>query len=115
MRKHGSATKYSARVVAVGHEVRRRRPGWPHVRRWPGWGCLSTEVDRSQQSHTRRRSAHHSNAFRTQRILNNNPITQSITLLKQCDVAMLTVDDDDFWGDVHALDIDGLPPMQVRR
>jgi hypothetical protein len=31
----------------------------------------------------------------------------------QCDVAMLTVDDDEFWKDMEPLDINGLPAMQV--
>eukprot|EP00879_Flechtneria_rotunda_P008710 GHRR01009124.1.p1 GENE.GHRR01009124.1~~GHRR01009124.1.p1 ORF type:complete len:569 (+),score=138.88 GHRR01009124.1:238-1944(+) len=49
VRKHGNAQRYSARVLAVGHE---------------------------------------------------------------CDIAMLTVDDDEFWEDVQPLEINGLPAMQ---
>eukprot|EP00877_Chromochloris_zofingiensis_P007489 jgi/Chrzof1/2994/Cz12g07110.t1 len=49
VRKHGSAQKFNARVLAVGHE---------------------------------------------------------------CDIAMLTVDDDEFWRDVQPLEINGLPAMQ---
>lgn len=30
----------------------------------------------------------------------------------QCDIAMLTVDDDEFWEDVQPLEINGLPAMQ---
>lgn len=31
----------------------------------------------------------------------------------ECDIAMLTVDDEDFWSpDVEALDVEGLPDMQ---
>lgn len=30
----------------------------------------------------------------------------------ECDIAMLTVEDDEFWEGVEALEIDGLPPMQ---
>jgi hypothetical protein len=30
----------------------------------------------------------------------------------QCDIAMLTVEDDEFWEGVEALEINGLPPMQ---
>lgn len=32
--------------------------------------------------------------------------------LLQCDIAMLTVDDDEFWEDVQPLEIKGLPAMQ---
>ena len=32
--------------------------------------------------------------------------------LLQCDIAMLTVDDDEFWEDVAPLKINGLPAMQ---
>lgn len=49
IRKHGSAQRYTARVLAVGHE---------------------------------------------------------------CDIAMLTVDDDEFWADMVPLEINGLPAMQ---
>jgi S1-C subfamily serine protease len=30
----------------------------------------------------------------------------------QCDIAMLTVDDNEFWEDVQPLEINGLPAMQ---
>jgi hypothetical protein len=33
-------------------------------------------------------------------------------LLLQCDIAMLTVDDDEFWADMVPLEINGLPAMQ---
>jgi hypothetical protein len=41
-------------------------------------------------------------------------LTPTPTPPLQCDIAMLTVDDDEFWVDVVPLEINGLPAMQVR-
>lgn len=111
VRKHGCATKFNAKVLAVGHEVRARR----HARmaqthaprsRAPCWiagaapcgpfaSCANAAAGRLRLPPT-------------------PPPRRPACAAPQCDIAMLTVEDDEFWSDVEALDINGLPAMQAR-
>jgi hypothetical protein len=137
VRKHGSAQKFNARVLAVGHEVR------------GVWALLLTaHIDNTDSTHRQHfqivGSMVHSSQPAQHLLFKQHskltpfgscsivchycflvPSSCSATLHTtcedwhalsfcwlQCDIAMLTVDDDEFWEDVQPLEINGLPAMQ---
>lgn len=137
VRKHGSAQKFNARVLAVGHEVR---------------GCLCSAVGHKCQEpsqiagclvHSSCTCTHtppavlaswaglHPPRFPAIATVNGRGVLSVASSFSrtpphphvltgvfwhccclQCDIAMLTVDDDEFWEDVQPLEINGLPAMQ---
>lgn len=121
IRKHGCAQKFNARVLAVGHEVRLSLFGvWVfgvlgEGEGGPAQGCcwFSFAMDCRHNAHgwgTRLHNSHHAPSLTPSSLL--NMWLASLSLCVQCDIAMLTVDDDEFWADMQPLDINGLPAMQ---
>lgn len=120
VRKHGSAQKFNARVLAVGHEVSMQQ----HYGTAPALtqhALLSPGCGPAYGAGRQLYGAGHVSSVLTRvhrRLLRETPFHQCLNpavlfAVLQCDIAMLTVDDDEFWEeDVQPLEINGLPAMQ---